>query len=146
MANPPRELASVHLPRSLIFTTAMGCGVLAALTWQIYLRNHGYDLVSFWQNPQSGKALVPWTLIAVLAAGVSGATAAMLSRLPLPWRRFRQLRWVAGIALVFFLAQIDHPVATAPGASPGATVAANLGALGFATLMAMLGGYFTVRR
>jgi hypothetical protein len=146
MANPTRELASVDLPRSLIFTSAVGCGVLAALAAQIYLRNHGYDLVSFWQSPQSAKALGPWWWMAIVGAVVSSATAAALSHLPLPWRRFRLLRWVAGIALVFFLAQIDHPVADAPAASPAATVAANLAALGVATLMAMLGGYFTVRR
>jgi hypothetical protein len=146
MANPTRELASVDLPRGLIFTSAISCGVLAALAAQIYLRNHGYDLVSFWQNPQAAKALFPWWTVAGLAFVASGATGAVLSRLPSPWRRFRLLRWVAGIALVFFLAGIDHPAAAAPAASPGATTAANLAALGVAALMAMLGGYFTVRR
>jgi|SRR5262245_5945794 len=146
MANPSRELASVDLPRNLIFTTAIGVGVLAALALQIYMRNLGYDLVSVWQNPQAAKALFPWWSIAGLAFVAGGATAAALSRLPPPWRRFRLLRWVAGIALVFFMGQIDHSAAAAAGGSPGATVAANLAALGVATLMAMLGGYFTVRR
>jgi hypothetical protein len=146
MANPTRELPSLELPRILVFTSAVSCGVVAALALQVYLHNHGYDLVSFWQSPQSAKALVPWSIAILAAVVVSFATAATLSRLPLPWRRFRLLRWVAGIALVFLLAGINHPVAATAVSSPGATVAANLAALGVATLMAMVGGYFGVRR
>jgi hypothetical protein len=77
---------------------------------------------------------------------VSGATAAALSRLPLPWRRFRLLRWVAGAGIVFLLADIGHSAVALEGVSAGANVAASLGALVTAALMAMSGAYFTVRR
>jgi hypothetical protein len=146
MSEANRELSSVELPRSLIFLTAIMCGVLAALALQIYLRRLGYELVSLWQTPQSAKALGPWWGIAGFAFLASGATAAVLGRSPLPWRRFRLLRWLAAAALVFWLAGIDQPPATAAPAADGAHLAASLGALALATLMAMLGGYFTVRR
>jgi hypothetical protein len=44
------------------------------------------------------------------------------------------------------LADIGHSATAPEGVGAGAAVAANLGALGIATLMAMFGAYFTVRR
>ena len=151
MQNPKRELSPIELPRALIYTTSLSCGVLAALVLQIYLSRAGYDLFGLWQNLLSAKALQlraagPWWAIAGVAFIASGATAAALSRLPLPWRRFRLLRWAAGAVLVVGLADIAHSAAAPPGVSAGANVAASLGALGVALLMAMFGAYFTVRR
>jgi hypothetical protein len=76
---------------------------------------------------------------------VSGATAAALSRVPLPWRRFRLLRWLAGAAIVFALGDVGHSAAAPEGAGLGTNVAASLAALIVAALMAMFGAYFTVR-
>jgi len=146
MANPTRNLAPIELPCTLIFTTALTCGVLAALALQIYLSRAGYDLLSFRQNPMSAKALAPWWAVPVAALFASGATAAALSQLPLPWRRFRLLRWTIGAVLVLALAHLGHAAAGAPEAAAGATVAARLGALALATVTAMVGAYFTVRR
>jgi len=151
MQPPRRELSSTALPRGLIYTTALTCGVLAALALQIYLERAGFDLVAFWSNLISAKTLQlrtagPWWATAGLAFIVSGATAAALSRLPLPWRRFRLLRWLAGGAIVFVLGHVGHMAATPEGVSAGANVAASLGALALAALMSLLGAYFTVRR
>jgi hypothetical protein len=146
MASPKHDLTPIELPRALIFTTALTCGVLAALALQIYLSRTGNDLVSFWQNPRSARALFPWWTSASLAAVVGFVTAAALSHLPLPWRRFRFVRWVVGAVLVFGLAEIGHSAGAASGTSAGANLAASLGALVFSTLMAMFGAYFTVRR
>ena len=145
------DLSPIALPRGLIYTTALTCGVLAALALQIYLSRTGFDFVGLWANVFSTKAMQlrsagPWWAIAGLAFVVSGATAAALSRLPLPWRRFRLLRWALGAVIVFVLADIGHSAAAPEGVGAGATVAANLGALGIAALMAMFGAYFTVRR
>jgi hypothetical protein len=150
MQTARRELAPVELPPILIYATALTCGVMAALALQIYLGRAGFDLVDLWGNVFSPRALQlraagPWWAIAGLAFIVSGATAAALSRLPLPWRRFRLLRWAAGAAIVFALAEIGHSPA-ASGENLGANVAANLAALCVAALMALLGAYFTVRR
>jgi hypothetical protein len=148
MAEARRDLPSIELPRSLIFMAAITCGVMVALALQIYLRRLGYDVVGFSQNPQSAKALAPWWSIAGVAFVASGATAWALSRAPLPWRRFRLLRWLAAAAIVLWLAEIDHPTpgAGVPIANPGMQVAANLGVLVLAALMAVFGAYFTVRR
>jgi hypothetical protein len=141
----------IALPRGLIYTTALTCGVLAALALQIYLTRSGYDLVGLWANVFSTKSMQlrtagPWWAIAGVAFVVSGATAAALSRLPLPWRRFRLLRWVLGAAVVFALADVGHSAAVPEGIGPGANVAASFGALAIAALMSMFGAYFTVRR
>lgn len=151
MPTAKRELAPIELPPILIYTAALTCGVMAALALQIYLSRAGFDLLALWQNAFSAKALQlrsagPWWAVAGLAFVVSGATAAALSRLPLPWRRFRLLRWAAGAVVVFVLADIGHAATALDGANLGANVAASLGALCVAALMAMFGAYFTVRR
>ena len=145
------DLSPIALPRGLIYTTALTCGVLAALALQIYLTRSGFDLVGLWANVFSTKAMQlrtagPWWAIAGVAFVVSGATAAVLSRLSLPWRRFRLLRWVLGAALVFALADIGHSATVPEGIGAGPNVAASIGALAIAALMAMFGAYFTVRR
>jgi hypothetical protein len=145
------DLSPIAVPRGLIYTTALTSGVLAALALQIYLTRSGYDLVGLWANVFSTRSMQlrtagPWWAIAGVAFVVSGATAAALSRLPLPWRRFRLLRWVLGAAVVFALADIGHSAAVPEGIAAGANVAASMGALAIAALMSMFGAYFTVRR
>src|SRR6516225_8186184 len=111
MVDNKRELSSVPLPPTLIYATALTCGVLAAIGLQLALNRAGYDLVSLGRNLLSPRAMQlraagPWWAIAGVAFIVSGVTAAALSRLPLPWRRFRLLRWAAGAAIVFLLADL----------------------------------------
>jgi hypothetical protein len=151
MQNPKRELSSVALPRTLVYAAAMTCGVLAALALQIYLNRAGYDLVGLWGSPLSAKALQlrttgPWWATASLAFLVSGAVATALSRLPLPWRRFRLLRWIAGAGVVYLLADVGHSATVPEGVAAGTSVAASLGALALAALMSLCGAYFTVHR
>lgn len=133
----------------LIYTTALTCGVLAALALQIHLARVGFDLLGLWQNLASAKALQlraagPWWGMAAVAFIVSGATAAALSRMPPPWHRLRLLRWVAAAAVVGLLADIGHSAATPTSA--GGHLAATLASLGVAALMAMLGASFSGRR
>src|SRR5215467_4222039 len=110
MQTPKRDISAVALPAALIFTTALTCGVLAALALQIYLG-------------QAGLAFV-----------TGGIVAAALSRLPPPWRRHRPLRWTAGALLVLLLAHIGHSAAGPETVGPGATVAVALAALVIAAL------------
>jgi hypothetical protein len=151
MKNPKRELSSVALPRTLIYATAMTCGVLAALALQIHLNRAGYDLVGLWANLFSPKSLQlrttgPWWATAGLAFIVSGVVATALSRLPLPWRRFRLLRWAVAAVIVYLLAYVGHSATVPEGVTAGTSVAASLGALALAAVMALCGAYFTVRR
>src|SRR6266849_10478629 len=113
MRNSKREISDVPLPATLIYSTALTCGMLAAIAVQIQLNRAGFDLIGLWQNLSSTRAMQlrtagPWWAIAGLAFIVSGITAAALSRLALPWRRFRLLRWAMGASIVFLLADIGH--------------------------------------
>jgi hypothetical protein len=142
---------STPLPRTLIYTTALTCGVLAALALLIYLDQAGYGLVGLWANVFSSKSLQlrtagPWSAIAGLAFVVSGATASALARLPLPWSRFRLFRWAAAAVILFVLADVGHLAAASADVSAGANLAATLAALGLAAVMAGFGAYFTVPR
>jgi hypothetical protein len=148
---PQHSLPPGELPRPLIYATALTCGVLAAMALEIELQRIGLDLVSLGQTLFSGGAMQlraagPWWAIAGLAFIVGGATAAALARLPLPWRRFRLLRWAAGAGIVFVLADIGHSAADPGAAGVAARLVASLAALALAALMAMLGAYFTAGR
>jgi len=151
---PTRGLShpgGTEVPRVLIYTTALTCGLLAAMALQIYLDRAGYDLVGLWQNLLAAKALQlrtagPWWATAAFAFLVSGAVAATLRRLPLPWRRFRVLRWIAGAVIVLILGHVGGLVVSPADVGAGANVAANLGGLTLAALMALFGAYFTVPR
>ncbi len=152
MQTPNRALSGIELPRVLIYAVALTCGVLTALAVQICLSRAGYDPVAKWQDLFAAKGLQlraagPWWAIAGAAFIASGASAAALSRLPLPWRRLRALRWTLAAASVFGLAHIGHWAAALPNASTpaGASVAASLAVLFIAALMSLLGAYFTAR-
>jgi hypothetical protein len=148
---PRRDLSPAALPRVLVYATALTCGVLAAMALQIYLDRAGFDLVGLWHNLFSAKALQlrtagPWWGSAGIAFLVGGAVAAVLSRAPLPWRRWRLVRWVAGALVVFALARVGEATVGPADVGAGANVAASLGALGLAALMSVVGAYFTVPR
>ena len=146
------SLLSNKRSQMLIYAGAVTCGVLAALALQIYLIAAGFDLGALWESLLTAKARQlrttgPWWAIAGTAFVVSGATAAALSRLPFPWRRFRPLRWALGAVIVLLLAHIGHSdAAGAEALGPGTNVAVRLAALGVAASMAMFGAYLAVRR
>jgi hypothetical protein len=145
--SPKRELPELELPRSLIFTSALTCGVLAALVVQIQLSRAGMDVTRLLQNLSSTLRMAgPWWAIAGSAFIASGAMAAALSRFPPPWRSFRLLRWILGGIIVFGLAHAGHAGAATAETGAGMQVGASLAALCVAVLMAMFGAYFTVRR
>ena len=149
MQTPKRDISAVALPPALIFTTALTCGVLAALALQIYLGQAGFDFAALWQNllgagTRQLRTSGPWWGIAGLAFATGGIVAAALSRLPPPWRRHRPLRWTAGALLVLLLAH--HSAAGPEAVGPGANVAVALAALVVAALFAALGAYLAMRR
>ncbi len=147
MQHSPRELPGV-----LIYSVALTVGVLAALAVQMWFSQAGFDLVAtgrelFSANALQLRAAGPWWGVVGAAFIASGATAAALSRLPLPWWRYRAARWLLALFGVFVLGHIGHSTATAgSGAHAGANVAVSLAALCIAALMALVGAYFTARR
>ena len=104
MNAPIRELPRTEVPRPLVLVTAMTCGVLAAIAAQIVLAQRGIELAGVWREIASRgfhlRAAGAWWMMAGSALLVGAAVAAALSRFPLPWLRFRLLRWIAGAALV----------------------------------------------
>jgi hypothetical protein len=151
MQTPKRDISAVALPTALIFTTALTCGVLAALALQIYLGQAGFDFAALWQNlvgagARQLRTTGPWWAIAGLAFVTGGIVAAALSRLPPPWRRHRPLRWIAGALLVLLLAHIGHSETAPEPVGLGANVAVALAALVTAALFAALGAYLAMRR
>jgi len=151
MQTPIRELPRTQLPRPLIYVTAVACGVFAAMAMQILLRAAAIDLAASWQTLFSAQALQlrsagPWWLMIGGGFLIGAATAAALSRLPLPWHRLRLLRWLLSALLVAGLAEVGHLASKVPAASGGAHLAVSLAALGGAALMALFGAHFAIRR
>jgi len=154
---PIRELPSTELPRSLVYVTGISCGMLAGIAVQMLLGHAGVELADTWHNVVSTQALQlrsagPWWLIIGAAFLVGTIVAAALSRLPLPWHRFRRVRWLAGAAILYALAEVGHMASSAASHSPGdgrsgATHAAvTLATLGAAALVALFGSYFAIKR
>jgi hypothetical protein len=151
MQNPKRGLSSATLEPALIYAAALTCGVLAALALQLQLSHAGFDLATLWENLLSAqgrqlRTTGPWWAIAGAAFVTGGVVAAALSRLPLPWRRYRLLRWTAGALIVLLLAHVGHFEVAPDDAAAGLTVAVRLLALVLAGLMAALGAYLALRR
>ena len=139
------------MPTTLVYSTALTCAILAAIAAQIELSRNGFELVSVWESRHSTGAIElrttgPWWAIAAVAFIVSGATAAVLSRIPFPWRRFRLLRWVIGALIVFLLGYLGQHSAALAQPNDGASVFANLIGLGIAGAMGWCGAYLTARR
>src|SRR5688572_6336163 len=151
MNAPIRELPRTELPRVLTLATGVTCGVLAAMAALIVLSRGGIELAGVWREILSAKGLQlraagAWWLMAASAFLVGAAVTGALSRLPLPWHRFRLLRWLAGAVLVFGLAHVGHAAALKSGASVNFHVAATFAALCAAVLMALFGAYFALKR
>jgi hypothetical protein len=154
MRTTKREKSETAIPTTLVYATALTCGVLAAIAVQILLNRAGFDLVGLWRSLTSTgsaramelRTTVPWWAIAGAAFIVSGITAAALSRLALPWRRLRLLRWVAGAAIVYLLADIGHHSAGLARETASVNTIVSLAVLAIAALMALCGAYLTVRR
>src|SRR6516164_3262246 len=151
MQSSKRDAFSTPLPPALIYAAALNCGVLAALTLEIYLTGAGFDPANLWENFLSSgtrdlRTAGPWWGIVALAFVVGGITAAALSRLPPPWHRYRLLRWVAAGVILLLLEDITHSGVAPEAVAAGVNVAVRLTALCVAALMALLGAYVAVRR
>jgi hypothetical protein len=151
MTNRRIEARFVFLPPILIYATAITCGVLGALALQIHLSRDGFDFVSLWQDLLGARAIKlrsagPWWAIGAVAFLVGGIVATALSRLTLPWHRFRLLRWLAGAAIVLLLAHVGHGSAGLLHGDASANATASLAVLLIAALLSLCGAYFTVRR
>src|SRR5262245_17827003 len=150
MNAPIRELPRIEVPRPLVLVTAMICGVLAAIAAQIVLAQRGIELAGVWREIASRgfhlRAAGAWWMMAGSALLVGAAVAGALSRFPLPWLRFRLLRWIGGAILLGLLAHIGHAAAMQAGLAVGIHAAASFAAVCAAALTALFGAYFAAKR
>jgi hypothetical protein len=150
MNAPIRELPRTEVPRPLVLVTATTCGVLAAIAAQIVLAQRGIELAGVWREITSRgfhlRAAGAWWMMAGSALLVGAAVAAALSRFPLPWLRFRLLRWIASAALVAVLAHVGHAAAMKAGVAVGIHAGASVAAVFAAALTALFGAYFAAKR
>jgi hypothetical protein len=145
------ELAGGALAPILVWAVALSCGVFAALALQIYLGAAGFDLATLWHNLSSAggrdlRTTGPWWAIAGAGFLGGGAVAAALGRLPLPWQRFRLLRWAIGALLVLLLAWIGDSEPAPAAVGVGAEVGVRLAALGLGAIGAGIGAALALRR
>lgn len=150
MNTPIRELPRTEIPHALVLVAATLGGVLAAIAAQIVLTQRGIELAGIWREFSARglqlRAAGAWWMIAASGLVTGAVLAAALSRLPLPWLRFRLLRWILGAALVAALAHIGHSAATKAGVAVGIHMAASLTAICAAALTALFGAYFAAKR
>jgi hypothetical protein len=131
-----------------VIVAAVVGGLITAMIIDIMLARRGIILTGAWQGllRRGGSpihAALAWWAMTGGAFVASFAVAAVVSRVT--WLYFRSLRWVAAVALTFWLANMADqiPVATPGGASQHSL--ATLTALAVAMLMAGFGAFFAVR-
>ncbi len=145
MSAPTSDLPSADLPRPAVYVTGVTCGILVAIVVEILLSHAGIKLLFSAQGLQVRSAGA-WWLMAGSAFLTGAGVVAALSRLPLPWHRFRLLRWLLGAAVVFALAEVGRMAAEADGHRGGAFAAVMLAALLSCLLMSLFGAYFASKR
>jgi hypothetical protein len=151
MNAPIHDTRRIRLPWALTVVTGITCGVLAAMAALIVLSRGGIELAGVWRELLSARApqlrsAGAWWLMAASAFLVGAAVAGALSRLPVPWLRFRLPRWIIGTMLVFALAHVGHSAAVTSAGGLAMHVATSFAALCAAALMALFGAYFAARR
>jgi hypothetical protein len=151
MTAPIRELPRTEIPRALVLVAATTCGVIAAIAAQIALAQRGIELTSIWRELLSARgrqisAAGAWWMIAGSGLLAGAIVAAALSRFPLPWLRFRVLRWIVGAAIVAALAHIGHSAVAKAGVAVSIHFVASFAATCAAALAALFGAYFAAKR
>jgi hypothetical protein len=137
------------LPRVLIFTAAVTCGLFLALAVHIALDGAGAGLTRVWRDlfptstAQLGSALAWW---AIGASACIGAWATILLLRPSTrWPAPRMLRLCLGLGFFCLLAAAGH---AAPAGSMGTAAAttANLAAMSLGAFMAFCTAHFALAR
>ena len=148
---PKRTDAKTPLPRAAVFWTAITVAAFASLTVQVLLSQRGVQVTDAWRDITSGGALrarsaLLWWVVAGVGLLAGAAVASALVRMPLPWRQFRTLRWIAGAIVLFALADVAHQAAAPEGAAAGIYLIATFLAVAIGVAMAALGTFFALRR
>jgi hypothetical protein len=136
-------------PRVLIYTTALICGLLLALSVHIALTATGFGLgtavreVLFSGKDQINTAIAWW---AIGIAGCFGSLAAIMLARCCNRGALRLLRTLLAVAFVCALAVAGHEAAAPPGSGAAMTTAVNLAAMALGGFMAFFAAHFAARR
>jgi len=136
--------------RVLAFLTALTGGVVTALALEIVLDGYGWHVAAIWRDIAAGtkpslQSAAAWYAIVGATCAAGAVVAAVLARFPAPWRGLRILRWIAGLVVVFGLADIAHYAEPAEGVTATAQLLASGSVVIMAALMAMIGAVFALR-
>lgn len=143
MERPARQ----DLPRVLVFTSALLCGLFLALATHITLTAAGAGLTSvvrdlFSTTADQVRSALAWWAIGI--AGCLGSWGAVLAlRAASPSQRLLR----TGLAFIFFcvLAAAGRAAAAAPSGGASTLLLANLSAMAFGTFMAFFAAHFGSR-
>jgi hypothetical protein len=147
----PHTSPSVSSSPAPAFLGALTCGVLGGLTAQILLQWRGIEIGTMWLMATSGGSLngrvaLSWWIIPGTALLIAMATGALMSGTALKGRSTRLLRWILGALLVYGLAEVGHGAEAPANVPAGIHLLSSFTALCLATVMAMLGAFFAIRR
>jgi hypothetical protein len=139
-----------QLSRTLILWTCITCAVVATLALQILLSERGIQLAEIWREVSANKLRVgsamAWWVVAGSGFLVGAVVSYGLGVAPPPWRRYRLLRWVIGIVVVFALAHVARHAGPPEGVSAALYLVSTTAAIVAAALMAVVGAFFALRR
>ena len=136
--------------RLMPLLAGMTAGIFVTLAVQVLLNNRGMRIGTIWQNmsvgdPPNLRAALVWWVVAGSALVVGAAVAAVLTRSPPPWHRFRAVRWIlAGLGLLA-LGHVAHEANIPEGVGAMAQLGSTTIAVLLAALMAVFGAIFALR-
>jgi hypothetical protein len=149
----PGALASMpaEMPRALLFTTALTCGLLLALVVHIALTGAGAGLTSIWHTLFSSsmdqlKSALAWWAIGISGYVGSWSTILLLRRTSAGRPLHRLLRVSLGLGFFCLLAAAGHTVASAPPVETAMGAGANLAGMTFGAFMAFCATHFSIDR
>lgn len=137
-------------PQLMPLLAAITASVFATLAAQVLLNNRGMMVGTIWQNmansnPPNLRAALVWWVIAGSALVIGAAVAAVLTRSPPPWHRFRSLRWVLSGLGLLALGHVAHEANAPDGIGAMAQLGSTTFAVLLAGLMAVFGAIFALR-
>jgi len=140
-----------RLPRVLVYTTALACGLFLALAVHIALTVEGVGLASVVREvtPTSTgelRSALAWWAIGMAGCLGSWGTIVLISQMTPSRPVQRVLRLSLGFVFFCLLAAAGHEASSAPVSGAAMTVAANLAAMGFGAFMAFFAAHFAARR
>lgn len=139
-----------ELPRVLVFSTALLCGLLLALAAHIALTAAGFGLTSvmrdlFPTTTDQLKSALAWWGIGIAGCAGSWGAILLLRKTSSTQPTQHLFRIALGVAFFSLLAAAGHEASSAPAGSAAMTALTNLAAMAFGAFMAFFAAHFGSR-